>query len=101
MNGLKDGVVVDSFDLPSNDPAGGVHLTLQTTVTNVSDIANGSLSECSYPVILPAVPGWRATELDRIPHFRRSDASGPSGVDWWLYPCAAVYAKIFGCMPAR
>lgn len=35
MNGLKGGVIINSFDLPSNDPAGGVHLTLQTTVTNV------------------------------------------------------------------
>ncbi|KAF8586733.1 hypothetical protein K439DRAFT_1631457 [Ramaria rubella] len=38
MNGLKNGVVIDSFDLPSNDPAGGVHLTLQTTVTNPSQV---------------------------------------------------------------
>jgi hypothetical protein len=35
MNGLQGGVVIDSFDLPSNDPAGDIHLALQTTVTNV------------------------------------------------------------------
>jgi len=35
MNGLKNGVIIQSFDLPANDPAGGIHLTLQTTVTNV------------------------------------------------------------------
>jgi hypothetical protein len=35
MNGLKNGVTINSFDLPSNDPAGGIHLTLETTVTNV------------------------------------------------------------------
>ena len=35
MNGLKNGVVINSFDLPSNDPAGGIHLTLNTSVTNV------------------------------------------------------------------
>ncbi|KAF8524806.1 hypothetical protein BU17DRAFT_84312 [Hysterangium stoloniferum] len=38
MNGLQGGVVIDSFDLPSNDPAGGIHLTLQTTVTNPSQV---------------------------------------------------------------
>lgn len=36
FNGLKNGVVVKSFDLPSNDPAGGIHLTVQSEVTNVS-----------------------------------------------------------------
>lgn len=35
FNGLKNGVKINSFDLPSNDPAGGIHLTLETTVTNV------------------------------------------------------------------
>jgi hypothetical protein len=38
MNGLKGGVVIDSFDLPANDPAGGVHLTLATTITNPSQV---------------------------------------------------------------
>ncbi len=39
MNGLKNGVTINSFinsfDLPANDPAGGIHLTLNTTVVNV------------------------------------------------------------------
>jgi Protein of unknown function (DUF3712) len=35
MNSLKGGVKINSFDLPSNDPAGGIHLSLNTTVTNV------------------------------------------------------------------
>jgi len=30
MNGLKNGVTINSFDLPANDPAGGIHLTLNT-----------------------------------------------------------------------
>lgn len=38
MNGLKNGVVINSFDLPSNDPAGGIHLTLDTTVTNPAQV---------------------------------------------------------------
>jgi hypothetical protein len=37
-NGLKNGVRINSFDLPANDPAGGVHLTLNTTVTNPSQV---------------------------------------------------------------
>lgn len=36
MNNLKNGVLIETFDLPNNDPAGGIHLTLQTNVTNVS-----------------------------------------------------------------
>ncbi|TBU46075.1 hypothetical protein BD309DRAFT_663805 [Dichomitus squalens] len=38
MNSLKDGVKINSFDLPSNDPAGGIHLTLNTSVTNPSQV---------------------------------------------------------------
>lgn len=38
LNGLKGDVRIDSFDLPSNDPAGGVTLTLQTTITNPSSV---------------------------------------------------------------
>jgi hypothetical protein len=36
FDNLKNGVIIKSFDLPGNDPAGGIHLTLDTTVTNVS-----------------------------------------------------------------
>ena len=35
MNGLKGGVTINTFDLPSNDEVGGIHLTLDTTVKNV------------------------------------------------------------------
>jgi len=38
FNGLKDGVRVKTFDLPSNDPAGGIHLTLDTATTNPSQV---------------------------------------------------------------
>ncbi|KAI0660249.1 hypothetical protein C8Q70DRAFT_914138 [Cubamyces menziesii] len=38
MNNLKNGVLIDTFDLPSNDPAGGIHLTLQTKVSNPSQV---------------------------------------------------------------
>lgn len=38
FNGLKGDVIINSFDLPSNDPAGGIHLTLQTTVNNPSQV---------------------------------------------------------------
>jgi len=36
FNSLKNGVTIKSFDLPGNDPAGGIHLTLDTTIINVS-----------------------------------------------------------------
>ncbi|RCI04658.1 hypothetical protein CU098_010147 [Rhizopus stolonifer] len=37
-NGFKDAVTVQSFDLPSNDPAGGITLTAKTTIYNPSQI---------------------------------------------------------------
>lgn len=43
MNNLQGGVVVNSFDLPENDPEGGIHLTLNTTVHNVSSIVSVSI----------------------------------------------------------
>ncbi|KAI9442265.1 hypothetical protein H4582DRAFT_1809416 [Lactarius indigo] len=38
LNNLKNGVLIKSFDLPANDPAGGIHLTLDTTITNPSQV---------------------------------------------------------------
>lgn len=38
MNGFKNLVTIESFDLPYNDPAGGIHLTLQTSLTNPSSV---------------------------------------------------------------
>ncbi|KAJ7251753.1 hypothetical protein B0H12DRAFT_1234031 [Mycena haematopus] len=38
FNGLKGGVTINSFDLPSNDPAGGIHLTINSTVANPSQV---------------------------------------------------------------
>ncbi|KAH7915074.1 hypothetical protein BJ138DRAFT_1122997 [Hygrophoropsis aurantiaca] len=38
FNGLKNGVTINSFDLPYNDPAGGIHLTIQSQVTNPSQV---------------------------------------------------------------
>jgi hypothetical protein len=35
FNGLKNGVKIKTFDLPSDDPAGGIHLTLDASATNV------------------------------------------------------------------
>ncbi|KAI8378360.1 hypothetical protein BD560DRAFT_348571 [Blakeslea trispora] len=37
-NGFKNAVTVQSFDLPSNDPAGGITLTAKTTIHNPSQI---------------------------------------------------------------
>ncbi|KIK99094.1 hypothetical protein PAXRUDRAFT_30734 [Paxillus rubicundulus Ve08.2h10] len=38
FNGLKNGVAINSFDLPANDPAGGIQLTIQSEVTNPSQV---------------------------------------------------------------
>lgn len=37
FNNLKNGVQIQTFDLPSNDPAGGIHLTLEATAINVTE----------------------------------------------------------------
>ncbi|EPQ29604.1 uncharacterized protein PFL1_02823 [Pseudozyma flocculosa PF-1] len=38
FNGLKNSVIINSFDLPSNDPAGGIRLTADTTIYNPSQV---------------------------------------------------------------
>ncbi|KAJ2957136.1 hypothetical protein NQZ79_g7103 [Umbelopsis isabellina] len=38
MGGLKGAVTINSFNLPSNDPAGGIHLVLETTIKNPSQV---------------------------------------------------------------
>ena len=38
MNGLKNAVTIDTFDLPEDDPAGGITLTLDTTIVNPSQV---------------------------------------------------------------
>lgn len=47
LNNLRGGVIINSFDLPYNDPAGGVHLTLATSVTNPSSVGV-SLSQIGF-----------------------------------------------------
>ncbi|KAK0556496.1 hypothetical protein OC844_005834 [Tilletia horrida] len=38
FNGLIGAVSINSFDLPSNDPAGGIHLDVQSTIRNPSQV---------------------------------------------------------------
>ncbi|KAJ4468227.1 hypothetical protein J3R30DRAFT_3715154 [Lentinula aciculospora] len=38
FNGLKGGVQIQSFDLPANDPDGGIHLTLNASAANPSQV---------------------------------------------------------------
>ncbi|KAH9485291.1 hypothetical protein JR316_0002199 [Psilocybe cubensis] len=38
FDGLKDGVQIQSFDLPFDDPSGGIHLTIQATASNPSQV---------------------------------------------------------------
>lgn len=38
MNGFKGDVIIENFDLPSDDPAGGVSLILQTSLRNPSAV---------------------------------------------------------------
>jgi hypothetical protein len=36
MSGLQGAVTINTFDLPGDDPAGGITLTLATSIVNVS-----------------------------------------------------------------
>lgn len=38
LNGLKGQVIINSFDVPSNDPAGGLHLTAVSTINNPAQV---------------------------------------------------------------
>ncbi|GAA95808.1 hypothetical protein E5Q_02465, partial [Mixia osmundae IAM 14324] len=38
MNSFRGDVIINSFDLPANDPAGGITLTLATTLTNPASV---------------------------------------------------------------
>ncbi|WFD44515.1 hypothetical protein MPSI1_003183 [Malassezia psittaci] len=38
LNNLKNDVTITSYDLPSNDPAGGIHLTAQSVIKNPSQV---------------------------------------------------------------
>ncbi|WFD49313.1 hypothetical protein GLX27_003993 [Malassezia furfur] len=38
FNNLKNAVTITTYDLPSNDPAGGIHLTAQAVINNPSQV---------------------------------------------------------------
>ncbi|KAE8246427.1 hypothetical protein A4X13_0g5797 [Tilletia indica] len=38
FNGLQGDVIINSFDLPYNDPAGGIHLVVDSTINNPSSV---------------------------------------------------------------
>ncbi|KAJ7647487.1 hypothetical protein FB45DRAFT_200334 [Roridomyces roridus] len=54
FNGLKGGVIIKTFDLPSNDPAGGIHLTLEATAANPSQVGI-SLSSLGFNTLFNGV----------------------------------------------
>lgn len=62
FNGLKNGVHIKSFDLPANDPAGGIHLTLQAITENVRTFLDMSYS----PLTAQVQPSQVGIELDSI-----------------------------------
>ena len=73
MNGLKNGVVIESFDLPENDPSGGIHLTLNTTITNVS---RGTPQFAAGADLMSAVTSWHCPGLDCVLELLRSNVPG-------------------------
>lgn len=80
FNGLKGGVRIKSFDLPSNDPAGGIHLTLEATTANVK-ISISYFS--SHLTTVLALSSWYSAQSSGIRDIRwrnddcaRSDQGG-------------------------
>lgn len=64
FNGLKNGVLIKSFDLPSNDPAGGIHLMLDSTVANVR--LPHYLSDMPLIPQSTALASWSRAQLHRL-----------------------------------
>ncbi|KAL9935874.1 hypothetical protein V8E36_005451 [Tilletia maclaganii] len=52
FNGLQNAVSISSFDLPSNDPAGGIHIDVQSQIRNPSQVGI-TLSRFGLNVLLP------------------------------------------------
>ena len=70
FNNLKDGVKVQTFDLPANDPAGGIHLTIEATATNVrfpSTVLSAFLVLNMYNSPLKLVSSSRRLASTRMP----------------------------------
>jgi hypothetical protein len=65
LNGLQGGVKIETFNLPNNDPAGGIQLTLQTTVTNVSYCQASRIIGLNLAL---AVTNRDATQLNFVRH---------------------------------
>lgn len=92
MNNLKNGVKINSFDLPANDPAGGIHLTLDTTVTNVRYSINTFEGPKGFTHKgFLAIASWNRIELARIPKFLWKYQYWPGQIQWDLHPQRPVY----------
>ncbi|KAG1838827.1 hypothetical protein DFJ58DRAFT_845939 [Suillus subalutaceus] len=74
VNGLKNGVVIDSFDLPFNDPAGGIHLTINSEVINPSrvGIELSSLAFNTYSNGIEIAPVSSTSTVTLAPNYTSS-----------------------------
>lgn len=70
FNGLKDAVKIETFDLPSNHPDGGIRLTLESSVTNVS-YAHLVIFTTSLSGLDLALASGYACQLSRLQHIGR------------------------------
>lgn len=77
LNNLANGVVINSFDLPENDPEGGIHLTIQSTVTNV---CLATMKASSIAKVLLALASRVLVVLHRLPSILRKYELGSCGV---------------------
>lgn len=97
MNNLKNGVVIDNFDLPENDPAGGIHLTLNTTITNVSLTSTPGHSNSDLHAFQPSQVGVQLESI-AFQSFYQSTNLGPVGSNstFTLAPSATVNISMAG-----
>lgn len=65
---MQGGVKIETFDLPNNDPAGGIQLTLETSITNVGYRQANRIVDVTWVL---AIASWDATQLNLVRHVLR------------------------------
>ncbi len=93
LNKLKNGVTIKSFDLPGNDPAGGVHLTLDTTIANVKLRAD-CLQQSFLLICITAFTSWHRSQQHRFPSLLWKYEYWSSRFDRYCHPGAVGHVVV-------
>ena len=93
MNNLNNGVTIKSFNLPGNDPAGGIHLTLDMSVTNVS-LQVAFLLHSFSKICWIALSSWYCPQWDWFPSLLWKHQYWASCIKQPIHPGAAGHVTI-------